>query len=120
MVEKQEFYFGGVVDIIVESIVGGNMIRINFEPEVDTARTAEILKEIARDEMGGWFGLPKKFDMGEMVRIREAAKKIQDESEILVCIGICGSYLGHRALIEALRPKSGVRIVYAGNSLSRR
>ncbi|MBR3052402.1 glucose-6-phosphate isomerase [Candidatus Saccharibacteria bacterium] len=96
------------------------MIKVNFEPEVDVARTAEILKEIAKDKMGGWYNLPRKFDMGELVRIKEAAKKIQEESEILVCIGIGGSYLGHRALIEALRPKSGTRVVYAGNSLSRR
>lgn len=101
-------------------IVGGNMIKINFESRVDTEKATSILKEIAKDKMGGWFNLPKKYDMGELVRIKEAAKKIQDESEVLVCIGIGGSYLGHRAIIEALRPKSGVKIVYAGNSLSRR
>ena len=96
------------------------MIKINFDSKVDTERAAGILKEIAKDKMGGWFNLPKKYDMGELVRIKEAAKKIQDESEVLVCIGIGGSYLGHRAIIEALRPKSGTKIVYAGNSLSRR
>ncbi|MBR2839728.1 glucose-6-phosphate isomerase [Candidatus Saccharibacteria bacterium] len=96
------------------------MIKVNFEPEVDEVRVAEILKKIAKDPMGGWFNLPRRFDMGELVRLKEAAKKIQDESEVLVCIGIGGSYLGHRAVIEALRPKSGVRVVYAGNSLSRR
>lgn len=96
------------------------MIRINFEPNVDTEKAATTLKEIAKDKMGGWFNLPRKYDMGELVRIKEAAKKIQDESEVLVCIGIGGSYLGHRAVIEALRPKSGTKIIYAGNSLSRR
>lgn len=96
------------------------MIKINFDPKVDIEKTTEILKEIARDKMGGWFDLPRKFDMGELARVREAAKKIQDESEVLVCIGIGGSYLGHKAIIEALRPKSSVKIVYAGNSLSRR
>lgn len=96
------------------------MIEVNCSPEVDTKRTAEILKEIARDKMGGWLALPRKIDMGEFVRIKEAAKKINDESEYLVCIGIGGSYLGHRALIEALRPKSDTKIIYAGNSLSRR
>ena len=101
-------------------IVGGNMIKVNFDPKVDVERATKILKEIAKDKMGGWFSLPKKYDMGELVRIKEAAKKIQDESEILVCIGIGGSYLGHRAIIEALRPKSSVKIVFAGNSLSRR
>lgn len=96
------------------------MIKVNCEPEIDAARAAEILKEIAKDPMGGWFSLPRKFDMGELMRVKEAAKKIQDESEVLVCIGIGGSYLGHRAVIEALRPKSGTKIVYAGNSLSKR
>lgn len=96
------------------------MITINFDSKVDTEKTASILHEIAKDKMGGWLNLPRNIDMGEFVRIKEAAQKIQDESEILVCIGIGGSYLGHRAIIEALRPKSETKIVYAGNSLSKR
>lgn len=96
------------------------MITVNFSPEVNLERTTEILKEIARDPLGGWLALPKKYDIGEFTRIKEAAKKIQDESEYLVCIGIGGSYLGHRALIEALRPHSETKIIYAGNSLSKR
>ena len=96
------------------------MIKVNFSPEMDEVRTKQILKEIARDPMGGWMELPKKFDMGEFARIKDAAKKINDESEYLVCIGIGGSYLGHRAIIEALRPQSETKIIYAGNSLSRR
>lgn len=96
------------------------MIAINFNTEVDPEKSAKILQEIAKDKMGGWLTLPKKFDMGEFVKVKEAAKKIQEESEYLVCIGIGGSYLGHRAVIEALRPKSETKIIYAGNSLSRR
>lgn len=96
------------------------MITLNFNPEVDEVKIAGILKEIARDKMGGWLALPRKVDMGEFVRIKEAAKKIQEESEYLVCIGIGGSYLGHRAIIEALKPRSETKIIYAGNSLSRR
>ncbi len=96
------------------------MITINFNPKIDKEKIAGILKEIAQDKMGGWLTLPRKFDMGEFVRIKEAAKKIQEESEYLVCIGIGGSYLGHRAIIEALRPKSETKIIYAGNSLSKR
>ncbi len=97
------------------------MITTNCAPKtIDSEKTAEILKEIARDKMGGWLALPKKFDMGEFVKIKEAAEKIQEESEYLVCIGIGGSYLGHRAVIEALRPKSETKIIYAGNSLSKR
>lgn len=96
------------------------MIKINFSADVDKDRANGILKEIKNDKMGGWMELPRKFDMGEFVRIKEAAKKINEESEYLVCIGIGGSYLGHRAIIEALRPKSETKIIYAGNSLSKR
>ncbi len=96
------------------------MISVNCSPEVDREILGKILKEIKHDKMGGWMELPRKIDMGEFVRIKEAAKKIKEESEYLVCIGIGGSYLGHRAIIEALRPKSETKIIYAGNSLSRR
>ena len=64
--------------------------------------------------------LPLKISTEEIKKINETAEKIQNESEVLVCVGIGGSYLGHRAIIEALRPKSKLEIVYAGNSLSQR
>ena len=98
----------------------GEPVAMDVQKMVDAEKTAQVLKEIARDPMGGWMELPRKYDMGELVRIKEAAKKIQEESEYLVCIGIGGSYLGHRAVIEALRPQSETKIIYAGNSLSRR
>lgn len=96
------------------------MIKVNFNAEVDEERARKILTEIKKDKMGGWMELPRKYDMGEFARIREAATKIREESEYLVCIGIGGSYLGHRAVIEALRPESETKIIYAGNSLSKR
>ncbi len=96
------------------------MIKVNFNAEVDQEKAQQILTEIKKDKMGGWLELPRKYDMGEFARIKEAAAKIQEESEYLVCIGIGGSYLGHRAVIEALRPKSETKIIYAGNSLSKR
>lgn len=96
------------------------MIKVNFNAEVDEKLAQSILKEINKDNMGGWMELPRKYDMGEFTKIKQAAKKINEESEYLVCIGIGGSYLGHRAVIEALRPKSETKIIYAGNSLSKR
>lgn len=96
------------------------MIKVNFNAEVDQEKSNKILAEIKKDPMGGWMELPRKYDMGEFARIKEAAKKINEESEYLVCIGIGGSYLGHRAIIEALKPKSETKIIYAGNSLSKR
>ena len=96
------------------------MIKVNFSAEVDQEKAQQILAEIRTDEMGGWVELPLKYDAAELARIKETAKKIREESEYLVCIGIGGSYLGHRAIIEALRRKSETEIVYAGNSLSKR
>ncbi len=96
------------------------MISINFSPEVNKKKAEEILNEISKDKMGGWISLPKNYDLGELARIKEAAEKINSNSDYLVCIGIGGSYLGHRAIIEALRPKSKTKIIYAGNSLSKR
>ena len=96
------------------------MITVNFSAKVDEARAGQILREIQEDAMGGWLELPYKVDMAELAQIKAAAEKINEDSEYLVCIGIGGSYLGHRAIIEALRPRSGTKIVYAGNSLSRR
>ena len=96
------------------------MIKVDFDIEINKDQAAGILQEIAEDPMGGWFKLPQEYDASEYERIKTVARKIQESSEYLVCIGIGGSYLGHRAIIEALRPTSGVKIVYAGNSLSRR
>lgn len=96
------------------------MIEINFETKISGTRAAELVGEILADPMGGWAKLPFEVDEKELVRVKKAAEKIREESETLVCIGIGGSYLGHRAVIEVLSPKSGANIIYAGNSLSKR
>ncbi len=97
------------------------MITLNVMPEIDADVTARILAEIEADPMGGWYRWPQEYDKEELARLQQAAKKIQDESEVLVCIGIGGSYLGHRAVIDALGPRAGTpEIIYAGNSLSQR
>lgn len=79
-----------------------------------------IISQIQSDPMGGWFDLPDNYDREEFSRIQQAATQIQSDSQYLVCIGIGGSYLGHRALIDAIRPHSSTQILYAGNSLSPR
>ena len=74
----------------------------------------------------GWAEWPEKYDKEEFARIKKAAKKIQRDSDILVVIGIGGSYLGARAVIEALShsfnnmmPHEKHPIVlFAGNNLS--
>ena len=93
-------------------------LRAEYKIKVDEPRVQTILDELRQDPMAGWFMLPETYDRAELKSIQAAAQKIQQNSEYLVCIGIGGSYLGHRAVIEALRPASSTKVLYAGNSLS--
>ena len=68
-------------------------------------------------EMTAWLHLPSRFDPAQLARIEQAAARIRGESEVLVCIGIGGSYLGARALYELLDPQ-GVKLLFVGNGLS--
>lgn len=82
----------------------------------------------AGNDFLGWIDLPVDYDKEEFVRIQKAAEKIQSDSEVLVVIGIGGSYLGARAAIEFLRHcfynsvdksvRKTPEIYYAGNSIS--
>lgn len=69
----------------------------------------------------GWVRLPENYDKEEFARIKKAAEKIRKTCDTFVMIGIGGSYLGARAVIEALTPKfksAGIDIVYAGKDIS--
>ena len=73
----------------------------------------------------GWVDLPVNYDKDEFDRIKKAAEKIQDDSEVLICIGIGGSYLGAQAAVEFLNgafygkgKEKYPTIVFCGNSLS--
>ena len=73
----------------------------------------------------GWVTLPRDYDKEEFARIQAAAKKIQQQSQVLVVIGIGGSYLGARAVVELLaspnynlKHKNTPDIYFAGNGLS--
>ena len=76
----------------------------------------------------GWVNLPADYDKEEFARIQKAAEKIQSDSDVLIVIGIGGSYLGARAAIEFLRHsfynnvskeiRKTPEIYYAGNSIS--
>lgn len=88
------------------------------------------LHKRANDEKDfvGWLELPTNYNKEEFKRIKKAAKKIKKESDILVVIGIGGSYLGARAVIEALtstfnsmlteKQRKYPQILYVGNNLS--
>lgn len=67
----------------------------------------------------GWRDLPSTFDKSEIERIKKTASSIVEQSDVLVVIGIGGSYLGARAVIEAVQPnKEPVKVIYAGKDLS--
>ena len=90
----------------------------------------EELNENKDDETAflGWMDLPTNFNKKELEKIKKCAKKIRKDSDILVVIGIGGSYLGARAVIETLNntfynylPKEqrrGPLILFAGNNIS--
>ena len=95
----------------------GFVDEAEYQKVIDETRTYVARAE--QDAFGGWVNLPINYDKVEFERIKKAAKKINDDSDYLVCIGIGGSYLGHRAVIEALGGEKGrTKILYAGNSLS--
>ena len=90
---------------------------------------AELLgKEGAGNDFLGWIDLPVDYDKEEFARIKEAAERIKGDSEVLLVIGIGGSYLGARAAIEFLRHnfynmvskeiRKTPEIYYVGNSIS--
>ena len=80
------------------------------------------------NEFLGWLELPTKYNKREFKKIKECAKKIQSDSDVLVVIGIGGSYLGARAVIESLtntfynlqdkEMRKTPQIIYVGNNLS--
>lgn len=75
----------------------------------------------AGSDFTGWVDLPEAYDRAEYDRIKQAAKKIRSQGQALVVIGIGGSYLGARAVVEAFRPLYGpadFEILFAGNHLS--
>lgn len=98
---------------------GGIISEEEYQKKIDIART--FVARAEQDAFGGWVNLPINYDKTEFERIKKAAKKINNDSDYLICIGIGGSYLGHRAVIETLGGERGrTKILYAGNSLSAR
>lgn len=97
--------------------------------KIAEAAKAELLgREGAGNDFLGWIDLPVNYDKEEFARIKQAAAKIQSDSEVLLVIGIGGSYLGARAAIEFLRHsfynmvskeiRKTPEIYYVGNSIS--
>ncbi len=97
--------------------------------QADAARAELVSREGLGNDFLGWIDLPVDYDKAEFERIKKAADKIRSDSEVLVVIGIGGSYLGARAAIEFLTPSfsnqltkeqrgGAPEIYFAGNSIS--
>ncbi|MCI9420155.1 MAG: glucose-6-phosphate isomerase [Eubacterium sp.] len=112
---------------LAKKFVSDDEIKV-MEGIVETAKNTLVGKSGAGNDFLGWIDLPVDYDKEEFARIKKAAEKIQSDSDVLVVIGIGGSYLGARAAIEFLRHgfynsvdksvRKTPEIYYAGNSIS--
>ena len=106
-----------------------SFVTPNYETEL-AARVRDAHDKLqlgtgAGSDYIGWVRLPADYDKDEFARIKAAAKKIQSDSKALVVVGIGGSYLGARGVIECLcsanynlKKKDTPNIYFAGNGLS--
>ena len=106
-----------------------SFLRLPYEaalsPRLKIAHSHLQLGDGMGGEFTGWVHLPRDYDQAEYGRIKAAAKKIQGDSQALVVIGIGGSYLGARGVIECLcspnynlKKKNTPNIYFIGNGLS--
>ncbi|MCD8326423.1 MAG: glucose-6-phosphate isomerase [Lachnospiraceae bacterium] len=100
----------------------------NIKGQAEAAKQLLLSKEGAGNDFLGWIDLPVDYDKEEFARIKKAAEKIQSDSEVLLVIGIGGSYLGARAAVEFLghsfancvdkSVRKAPEIYFVGNSIS--
>ena len=96
-----------------------------LEPQVESAHNLLNNKQGLGNAFLGWSTLPEDYDKEEFARIKKAAEKIRNDTDVLLVIGIGGSYLGARAAIEFLKGqyfnslrKDAPEIYFTGNSIS--
>ena len=114
-------------DSAAKAFISADEIK-NMEKLVLTAKEELVSKTGAGNDFLGWIELPSKYNKAEFARIKKAAEKIQSDSDVLLVIGIGGSYLGARAAIDFLRhsfynniskkQRKTPEIYYVGNSIS--
>ncbi len=122
MSEKVTFDYSRTAGVIRENELS------SMKAITEAAKETLLSRNGAGNDFLGWIDLPVDYDKEEFVRIQQAAKKIQSDSEVLLVIGIGGSYLGARAAIEFLRHnfyncvsreiRKTPEIYFVGNSIS--
>ena len=108
--------------------IGGQEAVDRMEPQIKVAHDMLHKKNGPGNDFLGWLDLPTSYDKEEFSRIKKAAAKIRRDSDVLVVIGIGGSYLGARAVIEMLghsfanvaskKVRKSPIILFCGNSIS--
>ena len=116
-------------------------IRLDINhTKIDTSEILEYAKQVEQihktlhnkkddeNEFLGWLELPSNYDKNEFERIKKCAEKIRKDSDVLLVIGIGGSYLGARAVIESLshtfynyldkKQRKSPMVLFAGNNIS--
>ena len=117
------------MSIKFNSSFAADFIRENdlkgLETQVAAAHKTVNEKSGLGNDFLGWVTLPTDYDKEEFARIKKAAEKIKEDTDVLIVIGIGGSYLGARAAIEFLKGpyynnlRNGVpEIYFAGNNIS--
>ena len=108
----------------LESFINPDELK-GIKSQVETAAKTLHDKNGLGSDFLGWLNLPTDYDKEEFARIKNAAKKIQSNSDVLIVIGIGGSYLGARAAIEFLKSpfynnlkKDTPDIYYVGNNIN--
>lgn len=101
---------------------------MKYKEQVENIHKDLHRRTAKEDDFVGWLELPSDYDKKEFKRIQTAAKRINKDSDILLVIGIGGSYLGARAVIEALsssfynmqtlKQRKHTLVLFAGNNLS--
>lgn len=101
---------------------------MNYNDEVAKIHKELYQKSDDEKEFLGWLKLPTEYDKEEFARIKEVAKKVKNDSDILLVIGIGGSYLGARAVIEAMSSQfanavpdneaKNPKVLFVGNNLN--
>ncbi|MCR5236638.1 MAG: glucose-6-phosphate isomerase [Lachnospiraceae bacterium] len=99
-----------------------------IRPQVEAAKELLLSKKGAGSDFLGWLDLPVDYDRDEFTRIKKAADKIRNDSDVLLVVGIGGSYLGARAAIEFLRhnffnsvsreKRDAPEVYFLGNNIS--
>ena len=104
--------------------VSEHEVKVFEDVTTKAASTVENGTGLGSDFLG-WVNLPENYDKEEFDRIKKAAKQIRSNSDVLVVVGIGGSYLGAKAAIVMLTNKfdnfdnkCSTKIIYAGNSIS--